>query len=71
MPDFDYIVRTDGGARKTGTISASNYNEAIEKLSSVRPTTLGQASRISGITPATISILRVQLKVQNSKAVND
>ena len=46
-------------------------NEAIEKLSSVRPTTLGQASRISGITPATISILRVQLKVQNSKAVND
>ncbi len=46
-------------------------NEAIEKLSSVRPTTLGQASRISGITPATISILRVQLKVQNSKAIND
>ena len=46
-------------------------NEAIEKLSSVRPTTLGQASRISGITPATISILRVQLKVQNSKAQID
>tara|TARA_Y100000996_G_scaffold158996_1_gene122827 strand:+ start:1635 stop:2876 length:1242 start_codon:yes stop_codon:yes gene_type:complete len=32
MPDFDYIVRTEGGARKTGKISASNYNEAIEEL---------------------------------------
>lgn len=37
-------------------------NEALEKLSNHKPTTLGQASRIPGITPATISILRVHLK---------
>ena len=32
MPDFNYIVRTEDGTRKTGSISANNYNEAIEKL---------------------------------------
>ena len=37
-------------------------NEVIEKLSTVRPRSLGQASRISGITPAAISILQVHLK---------
>jgi len=36
--------------------------EIREKLSKIRPTTLGQASRISGVTPAAISILMVQLK---------
>ncbi len=37
-------------------------SEAIEKLNDVRPINLGQASRIPGITPATISILRIFLK---------
>ncbi|MBU0944569.1 MAG: tRNA uridine-5-carboxymethylaminomethyl(34) synthesis enzyme MnmG [Proteobacteria bacterium] len=37
-------------------------NEVVEKLSKVRPRSLGQASRISGITPAAISILQVHLK---------
>jgi tRNA uridine 5-carboxymethylaminomethyl modification enzyme len=37
-------------------------NELKEKLSKVRPTSLGQASRISGITPAAISVLMVTLK---------
>jgi tRNA uridine 5-carboxymethylaminomethyl modification enzyme len=37
-------------------------NELKEKLSAVRPTSLGQASRISGITPAAISVLMVALK---------
>ena len=37
-------------------------NEIKEKLSRIRPMTLGQASRISGVTPAAISILMVQLK---------
>ena len=32
MPAFDYIVRNEKGARKTGSISADNYNKAIEKL---------------------------------------
>ncbi|MDO8493948.1 MAG: tRNA uridine-5-carboxymethylaminomethyl(34) synthesis enzyme MnmG [Deltaproteobacteria bacterium] len=39
--------------------------EVQEKLSKIRPQTLGQASRISGITPAAISILMVHLKKWN------
>lgn len=37
-------------------------SEAVEKLSKIRPATLGQAGRISGITPAAISCLEIQLK---------
>ncbi|HAU4890858.1 tRNA uridine-5-carboxymethylaminomethyl(34) synthesis enzyme MnmG [Aeromonas hydrophila] len=37
-------------------------NEVIAKLSDAKPQTIGQASRISGITPAAISILLVHLK---------
>ena len=37
-------------------------SEVREKLSRHRPTTLGQASRISGITPAAVSLLLVHLK---------
>ena len=37
-------------------------NEVAEKLSKVRPATVGQASRISGITPAAISLLLVALE---------
>ena len=36
--------------------------EARQKLSTNKPETLGQASRISGITPATISLLLIHLK---------
>ena len=43
--------------------------EAIEKLENIKPISLGQASRISGITPAAISALMVYIKVkyENSK----
>lgn len=39
-------------------------NEVIAKLSEHRPQTIGQAGRISGITPAAISMLLVHLKKQ-------
>lgn len=47
--DFDY--------RRLTSLSA----EAREKLSKIKPRTLGQASRISGITPSDVSILMVYL----------
>ncbi|MGL5914991.1 MAG: tRNA uridine-5-carboxymethylaminomethyl(34) synthesis enzyme MnmG, partial [Culicoidibacterales bacterium] len=37
-------------------------NEARQKLTEIRPLTIGQASRISGVNPADISILMVYLK---------
>lgn len=37
-------------------------NEVRQKLSDVRPENIGQASRISGVTPAAISLLLVYLK---------
>ena len=40
-------------------------SEVIEKLSKHRPVNLGQASRIQGVTPAAISLLRVHLKKQS------
>ena len=49
--DFDYL-----------TIKGGLSNEALQKLQDQKPTTIGQASRIPGITPATISILMVHLK---------
>ncbi|EMO7837340.1 tRNA uridine-5-carboxymethylaminomethyl(34) synthesis enzyme MnmG [Morganella morganii] len=39
-------------------------NEVVAKLNDHKPTSIGQASRISGITPAAISILLVWLKKQ-------
>ena len=44
-------------------------NEIVEKLSKIKPPTLGAASRISGVTPAaTISLLRYIKKNKNKKA---
>lgn len=39
-------------------------NEARQKLSEIRPLSIGQAARISGITPSAISILLVHLKTE-------
>ncbi len=49
-PDFDYAA-----------VPALSF-EVRQKLSRQRPETLGQASRISGVTPAALSLLRVHLK---------
>ena len=37
-------------------------NEVREKLARVRPASIGQASRISGVTPAAVSLLLIHLK---------
>lgn len=43
-------------------------NEIVQKLSQVRPATLAQAGRISGVTPAAISLLAMTLKKQKKIA---
>ena len=41
-------------------------SEAKQKLNEIRPTSIGQALRISGVNPADISILMVYLKRRNN-----
>jgi tRNA uridine 5-carboxymethylaminomethyl modification enzyme len=36
--------------------------EVVEKLTRIRPATLGQAGRISGVTPAAITCLEIHLR---------
>ena len=55
-PDLDYLE-----------VSALSF-EARQTLARHRPETLGLASRISGITPATISLLLVHLKKKRGRA---
>jgi tRNA uridine 5-carboxymethylaminomethyl modification enzyme len=52
--EFDYSLVT--GLKK----------ESLQKLSSIRPETLGRASRISGVNPTDISILLVALSTSRS-----
>ena len=48
-PEFDYLKLT------------SMSIEARQKLSKIRPSTVGQASRISGVNPSDVSILLIHL----------
>ena len=54
--DFDY----DTEARQLST-------EGRQKLSGIRPQTLGQASRIAGVSPADLSSLMVILHARQSR----
>lgn len=70
-----YIKRQQGDIEKSsrleGTVIPETFdygavnglsNEVREKLLRIQPRSLGQAARISGVTPASISILTVALK---------
>ena len=52
-----------------GTLGFSR--EVCEKLKNIRPASVGQASRISGVTPAAISLLLVALEKHSGKSVRD
>ena len=45
--------------------------EARQRLNKFKPETLGQASRLSGITPATISLLMIHLRKGGFKGYSD
>ena len=52
--DFDY------------SLVSSLRNEARQKLELYRPINIGQASRISGVSPADISVLLIYMKQKGS-----
>jgi tRNA uridine 5-carboxymethylaminomethyl modification enzyme len=58
-PDFDY------------TKVHSLKKEAQLRLTEIRPTTLGQAARIQGVTPAEISLLAVMLRKGAERMTNE
>ena len=59
-----------------GVIENIDYNdipslrlEARQKLTSYKPVNVGQASRISGVSPSDISVLLVYLEQYNRKVI--
>lgn len=56
-PDFDY-----------STVN-SLRREAVQKLNLYKPASIGQASRISGVSPADISVLLIHLEQLRHKNI--
>ncbi len=54
----NYTIRDNFNYKNIKALSS----EAIEKLEKIRPKTIGQATRISGVSPADISVIMVYLK---------
>jgi tRNA uridine 5-carboxymethylaminomethyl modification enzyme len=49
------------------TVMAGLSNEIVEKLTRIRPQSIAQASRIPGITPASISILLFHIEMRRNR----
>lgn len=58
-PDFDYS--------KVKSLS----NEALQKLNEIKPDSVGQASRISGVSPSDINVLLIHLEQRKRKERNN
>jgi len=74
-----YILRQENGVARLNNLEKSRIPQNIdygvviglsrevqEKLSAIRPVSLGQAARIPGITPAALSLLAIHLKRSGS-----
>lgn len=53
----DIKIHTNIDYSKLGSLSA----EAVDKLTKIKPSTIGQASRISGVSPSDVSVLMVYM----------
>ena len=66
VKDEQLLIPQNINYKKIGSLS----NEVVEKLSLIKPPTLGAASRISGVTPAAvIALLRHVKRKKNEKVV--
>ena len=75
---IEQVEKFNKGEKKKIPHDLIDYNqisglprEAIEKLNQIKPVSIGQASRISGITPADIQVLLVYLEYKRRKQLDD
>ena len=72
MADIEEMRRVEG-KKLPGNIDYSKITglrlEAMEKLQKIRPENVGQASRISGVSPADISVLLIWLSAHKGEEV--